>query len=66
MKCPNCQESFENHQAKKALCPEVGCWCKNCYWCGHQIQMVDWAVDMDHKDALELDRATEAEAFPEK
>ena len=52
--CPLCQETWENHQAQKALCPEIGCLCKNCYWCGHQIQMRDFAIEMDHGEALEM------------
>lgn len=54
-KCPLCGQTFEGHQLRQNLCPEISCGCKNCYWCGHQIHMVDWAIDMDHADALKFD-----------
>lgn len=60
MKCPICQQTQEGHRIRKILCPEISCGCKNCYWCGHQIQIVDWAIDMDHDEALELNAVKEA------
>ena len=59
MKCPTCKESQSNHDLKPLL--GIGCWCKNCYWCGHQIQLRDFAIDMDHDDALEMNNEVEAE-----
>jgi hypothetical protein len=55
--CPLCRETLQGHRLRATLCPEISCGCKNCYWCGHQIPMVTWAIDLDHADALEMNYA---------
>ena len=59
MKCPVCGETEQQHQLRKNLCPEIDCGCKNCYWCGHQIQLTERAIDLDIDDAIEEKRFRE-------
>lgn len=56
VKCPTCQQSEQDHRLRKRLCPEIECGCRNCLWCGHSFKLHPIAIELDHADALELNK----------